>query len=108
MYIFCFFDLPTFTKKDRKIYTIFRKKLLNLGFDMLQFSVYIKSVRGTQQLNTAVNQVKLIVPKNGNVSLLIVTDRQYHNMISIYGENYMDNKKDKSYKIIGRQGILEF
>lgn len=41
MWILVFFDLPTETKKDIKEYTIFRKFLLDDGFTMFQFSIYI-------------------------------------------------------------------
>ena len=42
MWVLVFFDLPTETKKDRKAYTDFRKKLQNDGFTMFQFSIYIR------------------------------------------------------------------
>ena len=37
MRIIVFFDLPVVTKKDRKIYSQFRRFLLKDGYDMLQF-----------------------------------------------------------------------
>ncbi|MGC6426759.1 MAG: CRISPR-associated endonuclease Cas2 [Akkermansiaceae bacterium] len=36
------FDLPTKTKDERKRYTHFRKCLLDDGFLMMQYSVYIR------------------------------------------------------------------
>ena len=39
MRVMIFFDLPTETAKDRKIYNKFRKFLINEGFIMLQESV---------------------------------------------------------------------
>ena len=42
MRIIVFFDLPTETSEDRKIYSKFRKLLINDGFIMLQESVYAK------------------------------------------------------------------
>ena len=42
VWIFTMFDLPTDTKKARKDYTYFRKKLLRDGFSMLQYSVYVR------------------------------------------------------------------
>lgn len=44
MRIFIFFDLPTDTPEDRKNYSIFRKKLMKLGYSMIQFSVYSKLI----------------------------------------------------------------
>ena len=42
MWILVFFDLPTETKKDKKRYMDFRKKLQSDGFTMFQFSIYIR------------------------------------------------------------------
>ena len=42
MWVLVFFDLPTETKKDRKIYTKFRKDILADGFTMFQFSIYLR------------------------------------------------------------------
>ena len=36
MWVLVFFDLPTETKKDRKVYTVFRDKLIKDGFTMFQ------------------------------------------------------------------------
>ena len=38
LWILVFFDLPTETRKERKIASGFRKKLLDDGFSMFQFS----------------------------------------------------------------------
>ncbi|MDD9851502.1 MAG: CRISPR-associated endonuclease Cas2 [Gammaproteobacteria bacterium] len=37
------FDLPVTTKRERDKATRFRKKLLDDGYSMLQFSVYMRS-----------------------------------------------------------------
>lgn len=37
MWVLVFFDLPTDTKKERKAYAQFRKKLMQDGFTMFQF-----------------------------------------------------------------------
>ena len=39
---FIFFDLPTGTPRERKAYMQFRKYLLHAGYDMLQYSVYVR------------------------------------------------------------------
>lgn len=41
MWILVHFDLPTETKKDRRNYAQFRKKIMADGFAMFQFSMYI-------------------------------------------------------------------
>ena len=42
MWVLVFFDLPTDTKKERKVAAKFRKDLLGDGFSMFQFSIYIR------------------------------------------------------------------
>ena len=42
MWVIVMFDLPTDTKADRRSYALFRKSLIQDGFSMLQFSVYIR------------------------------------------------------------------
>ena len=40
MWVLVFFDLPTETRQERKAASGFRKKLINDGFGMFQFSIY--------------------------------------------------------------------
>ena len=42
MRLICMFDLPTDTAKEKKAYRIFRKKLIQEGFVMMQYSVYVR------------------------------------------------------------------
>ena len=42
MWVLVFFDLPTESKRERKLYADFRKKLLQDGFTMFQFSIYVR------------------------------------------------------------------
>lgn len=59
MRILLLFDLPVVTKKQRKIYSQFRKSLLKDGFDMIQFSVY---QRICNNLDTANKYIKRVDP----------------------------------------------
>lgn len=45
MWILVFFDLPTQTKKDKKVYQSFRDKLIRDGFVMFQFSIYFDTAQ---------------------------------------------------------------
>lgn len=77
MWIMVFFDLPTETKKDRKNYTVFRKKILADGFDMFQFSMYIRHCSSRENMNVHVQRVKKILPPKGHVGIMAVTDKQF-------------------------------
>jgi CRISPR-associated protein Cas2 len=74
------FDLPTETKKERKAYAEFRKKLIRDGFTMFQFSMYIRHCASRE--NAAVHQkrVKNFLPEYGSVGILSVTDKQFGQM----------------------------
>lgn len=44
MRLMIMFDLPVETSEERKEYRKFRKNLINEGFIMIQYSVYVKSL----------------------------------------------------------------
>ncbi len=84
------FDLPVLTKKQRRVYAIFRKKLLKDGFTMLQFSVYVRHCASQENAAVHVGRVEDIVPPEGMVSILQVTDKQYSSMITYWGQQRAD------------------
>lgn len=75
MWVLVFFDLPTETKRDRKLYSEFRKMLLNDGFVMFQFSIYMRHCQSKENLDVHIKRVKAALPPSGEVGLLTVTDK---------------------------------
>lgn len=86
MWILVFFDLPTETKKDRKAYAEFRKKLQQSGFTMFQFSIYIRHCASGENAAVHIKRVKSFLPKSGDVGILSITDKQFGSMELFYGE----------------------
>ncbi len=86
MWIMVFFDLPVKTNSERKRYAKFRKDLMKDGFEMLQFSVYIRHCSSRENKNVHVKRVKEFLPKEGNVGILYVTDQQFGTMEIFYGK----------------------
>lgn len=80
MWIFIFFDLPTETKKERKIYAQFRKNLLRDGFTMFQFSIYLRHCPSRENAEVHIKRVKSWLPKDGYIGILTVTDKQFGQM----------------------------
>lgn len=78
------FDLPVGTKAERKAASDFRKALQDLGFEMLQFSVYVRFCASAAQFDTYVKRVEGILPEAGKVSILMFTDRQYERIITFH------------------------
>ena len=83
--IILFFDLPVETASQRKAYAFFRKKLITNGFLMLQKSVYTKLVINRQSMELEINKVKSILPKEGLVQILTVTEKQFSRIETILG-----------------------
>lgn len=90
MWILVFFDLPTDTKKDKRAYTDFRKKLLVDGFTMFQFSIYLRHCPSRENAAVHTKRVKNELPKNGHIGILSITDKQFGMM-----EIFQGNKKEK-------------
>lgn len=85
MWVFVFFDLPTETKKQRKVAAAFRKKLVEDGFTMFQFSFYIRHCPSKENADVHVRRVKAIMPVEGSVGILCVTDKQFGSMELYHG-----------------------
>ena len=71
------FDLPTETKKDKKEHAKFRKNLLDDGFTMFQFSIYIRHCASRENANVHIKRVKNLLPEYGNVGIICITDKQF-------------------------------
>ena len=84
--IVCMFDLPTETNDDKREYRIFRKSLLENGFVMIQYSVYVRTCPNREFAKKFLPKLKKIVPSNGNVRLVTITEKQYNDMEFIVGK----------------------
>lgn len=61
-WLFVCFDLPVKEEHQRKAATAFRKYLLDDGFQMLQFSVYIRPCVTFARQHTHIQRIKAIIP----------------------------------------------
>ena len=86
MWLYVMFDLPVETKVQRKRAALFRKNLLKDGFGMHQFSVYIRYCASYSSADVHIERVRHMVPDEGSVSILKVTDKQFENTIHIVGK----------------------
>ncbi len=80
-----FFDLPSVTKVDKKIYRKFVKALKERGFYMLQESVYVKMSLDLRHAEATVNSLKEFLPSKGSVISLIITEKQFASMNIMMG-----------------------
>lgn len=86
MWALVMFDLPVDTKKARKAYATFRKALLQDGFTKMQYSVYARHCPSEENAAVHVQRVEKIVPDDGEVRILLFTDKQFERMRIFWGK----------------------
>lgn len=86
MWVLVFFDLPTETKNERKVYATFRKKLIEDGFTMFQFSIYLRHCASRENADVHIRRVKNALPGHGQVGILCITDKQFGQMELFQGK----------------------
>jgi CRISPR-associated protein Cas2 len=84
MWVLVFYDLPTETKKERKMASDFRKQIMRYGFSMFQFSMYIRHCPSKESADMHIKRVKKLLPEKGQVGILTVTDKQFGAMELFY------------------------
>ncbi len=81
MWILVFFDLPTETRQDRKNYTRFRDSMIDDGFTMFQFSIYLRHCASRENMEVHLKRVKAILPPKGKVGIMTITDKQFGDIL---------------------------
>ena len=86
MWLIVLFDLPVKTKPQRKAATGFRKHLLEDGFEMMQYSVYLRACPSEENASAHLARVQSGLPPLGSVRIMRVTDRQFGRMLCFDGK----------------------
>lgn len=94
------FDMPTITIEDRKNYSKFRDNLIDDGFIMIQYSIYVRICKNQDDITKHINRVKMFTPEKGNIRSLQVTEKQYEQMIMLRGIKNDDEKESNNSMII--------
>lgn len=92
MRILVFFDLPVKTKKERRKATRFRNFLIKDGFYMIQFSVYARVCNGNDMVELHKQRLKMNVPDEGSIRVLVITEKQYENVEILLGKKSVYDK----------------
>jgi len=100
MWMMVLFDLPVGTRKERKAATGFRNFLLDFGFEMAQFSVYVRFCKGKEQVKSYARKIEKNVPPTGKVHILGFTDKQYENMICFDGRKREPGRKNPEQYVL--------
>lgn len=92
MWLIVMFDLPVGTKKERKQAMDFRNRLRDLGFEMSQFSVYLKYCASGERAEFVGVRIQRQLPPGGKVDILTITDKQFMNMKRFYATGQIKNE----------------
>ena len=96
MWAMVMFDLPVLTKRERKAAAAFRNDLLDLGFEMAQYSVYLRFCPTQARIDALVSRIQICLPPTGKVSILVFTDKQYERTINFVGHQSVGKKQPPS------------
>lgn len=90
MWVLVFFDLPTDTRTERKVAARFRKELLNDGFAMFQYSIYMRFCASRENASVHIRRTKKNLPKKGKICIMQITDKQFGMMELFHGQKEME------------------
>ena len=93
MWLLLMFDLPVGTKAERRDATKFREWLLDEGFEMSQFSIYMRFCVGKEQVDRRLRDIAKARPGQGSIHVLSVTDRQFEHMAVFRGKTRERGRK---------------
>lgn len=94
MWMLVTFDLPVETKKQRKAAHDFRMYLLDEGFEMSQFSNYVRFCAGREQFDAYVRRIERNLPEFGDIFIFQFTDKQYENIVRFSDQGRQRQRKN--------------
>lgn len=101
MRMIIFYDLPTETLSQRRTFAKFVKQIKKIGFLSLQKSVYMKLCINASGVDSTKIELKKILPQEGNVALLVITEKQFSSIEYMLGEHETNviNSEDRIIEI---------
>lgn len=100
MRLIVFFDLPTVTKAEKRAYTVFRRFLLQDGYDMIQWSVYGRMVNGFDDAEKHLKRLSANLTKEGSIRCLQVSEKQFASMKLLVGQRSFQEKTVSAQQIL--------
>ena len=93
MWVMVLFDLPTEKKVERRAASQFRKQLLEDGFVMFQFSIYMRFCASRENAEVHTKRIKNNLPEHGKIGVMQITDKQFGMMELFYGKKLVETDK---------------
>lgn len=99
MRLMVMFDLPVETSEQRRAYRKFRKKLIEEGFLMIQYSIYVRICVSRQSAKYMEERIKNFLPTDGLVQTMMVTEKQYNDIHFLLGKS-SDDVRNSSKRVV--------
>lgn len=93
MWLLVMFDLPVKTKVQRRRYSQFVRQLKKMGLWRVQFSVYVRPMPDDERLKVLQTSVQMVLPEDGEVRMLAMTERQWQQMKVFFGQKRVGPEK---------------
>lgn len=100
MRIILMFDLPNIETKEKKEYLKFHKEIIRNGYFMMQYSVYCKAIHFKTKIDSEIIKIKKHLPSDGNVRLLVITEKQYDDMKLLLGNKKINERYNNAERYI--------
>lgn len=99
MRLLVFYDLPVTSQEKRQAYQHFHHYLLRDGFDMMQFSVYVRICNGLDAANKHFERLKKNLPPEGSVRCMRVTEKQFTDLVHLVGTPSIQEKSNNTEQL---------
>ncbi|MEG2270565.1 MAG: CRISPR-associated endonuclease Cas2 [Bacilli bacterium] len=100
MRMILFYDLPSVTYTERRVYRKFHRYLEKEGFIQMQESVYTKLALNSSISKAVLQRIRSNSPKKGFIQVLIVTEKQFSQIECIVGAFHTDQINSEERLIV--------
>jgi CRISPR-associated protein Cas2 len=82
-WILVMFDLPVVEQLERRQASRFRAELMDLGYFMMQESIYARNCVSQEKYQQYLSDVRAIAPTQGLINAFFITDKQWLMSVSM-------------------------
>ena len=100
MRLIIMYDLPMSTVDETREYSKFHKHIQKRGFVIIQNSIYMKVINATTKVEYEIKGLYSCLPTNGNIRVLKVTEKQYHNMVYLRGKQRLHEETHNAERYV--------
>lgn len=108
MWMLVIYDLPVETKIQRRAAHTFHDMLVDLGFSMMQFSVYTQYLPYSARAVSILKEIKAGLPTDGDVTIMYLTDKQWSSAVRYSNSTEISKTRMKKNEIADGEQLTLF